>query len=358
MTIASLLAVLLISPQEPLLEKAWEVEFDQFVLGAPLVQETLAIAASRTGLIKAVIVETGAPGWEFQADAGPLTRMAIQRNQLFVPAGARSAMLDPVSGKVRKKNAFLAGRIVSGESRLYLSSGYSFDGASYLLTGSDDVACLDPLAAKELWKVNCSPKKVSSVVEGGGRVFLAGEDQIEAIDNRNGKRVGLAERANKGWPLHGLVVGQKLIYVQGGSKEVVCYDAKTLKELWTWEGRKRQDAGFIPPLLVGDKLILFPLPEVVCLDTKNGKDVWTLALEGTAEYSESPPAVRGKEVTVGMNGKVMSFDVAGKATWTFEGAKSENNPRAHQPVWAGDRLLYAVGTKLYCFKPRESPVTK
>ena len=209
-----------------------------------------------------------------------------------------------------------------------------------------------------MWKVNCSPKKISSVVEGGGRVFLTGEDQIEAIDYRTGKRVGLAERANKGWPLHGLVVGQKLIYVQGGAKEVVCYDAKSLKELWTWEGKKRFDAGFIPPLIVGDKLILFPLPEVACLDTKNGKDVWSLALEGPAEYSESPPAVREREVTVGVNGKLMSFDITGKATWKFEAAKSETNPRAHQPVWAGDRLLYSVGTKLYCFKPRESPVTK
>jgi outer membrane protein assembly factor BamB len=351
-------AAALIAMQDPAFEKAWEAEFEQFVLGAPVVQVTLAIAASRTGLIKAVNIDTGAPGWEFQADAGPVTRMAVQRNLLFVPAGGRSVILEAFSGKLRKKNAFLAGRIVQGEARLYLSSGYSFDGMSYLLTGSDDIACFDPLATKEAWKVNCSPKKVSSVVEGGGRVFLTGEDQIEAIDTRNGKRVGLAERANKGWPLHGLVLGQKLIYVQGGAKEAVCYDAKTLKELWTWEGKKRQDAGFIPPLLVGDKLIFFPLPEVVCLDIKNGKDVWALTLEGPAEYSESPPAVRGKEVTVGVNGKVMSFDVTGKATWTFEASKSETNPRAHQPVWAGDRLLYAVGTKLYCFKPRESPVTK
>ena len=58
------------------------------------------------------------------------------------------------------------------------------------------------------------------------------------------------------------------------------------------------------------------------------------------------------------HGKVMSFDVSGKAAWSFEGAKPEVNPRAHQPVWTGDRLLYSVGAKLYCFKPRESPVTK
>jgi len=352
-----LAAIFLLAPQEVLLEKAWEVEFDQIVLGAPVVYENLAIAAGRFGNVKAINLETGTPAWEVKNENGPLSRIAMQRNQLFVPVWNHSLIIDPVSGKVRKKGAFYAGRIVAGESRLYLTSGYSFD-AAYFLDASDVVACFDPLAVKESWKVNCNPKKVTSVVEGGGRVFLTGEDQIEAIDTRNGKRVGLAERANKGWPMHGLVVGQKLIYVQGGSKEAVCYDAKTLKELWTWGGKNRHDAGFIPPLLVGDKLILFPLPEVVCLDTKNGKDAWSLTLEGPAEYSDSPPALRDKEVTVGVNGKVMSFDVAGKATWTFEGAKSETNPRAHQPVWAGDRLLYAVGTKLYCFKPRESPVTK
>jgi outer membrane protein assembly factor BamB len=358
-TALSFVLAFLLAPQDPPLEKAWEVEFDYLVLGAPVIHENLAIAATRTGHFKAVNIATGTPAWELKTnEAGPVTRMAVQRNLLFAPE--RGLMIDPVTGKVRKKYAFFASRILPGESRLYLTLGHMFDGSVYQLMGSEEVACFDPLAAKELWKVHCGIKKVSSVVEGGGRVLLTGWDQIEAIDGRTGKRVGLAERATKGWPLHGLVVGQKLIFVQSGmkSKEVVCYDAKSLKELWTWEGKQRHDAGLIPPMLVGDKLILFPLPEVVCLDTKNGKDVWSLALEGPAEYSESPPALREKEVTVGVNGKLMSFDVTGKATWSFEGAKLETNPRAHQPVWTGDRLLYSVGAKLYCFKPPESPVTK
>jgi outer membrane protein assembly factor BamB len=105
------------------------------------------------------------------------------------------------------------------------------------------------------------------------------------------------------------------------------------------------------PILLPDRLILFPLPNVVALDLKTGKELWTVQVEGEAEYSTTPPAMRGTEICVGAKGVLSAIDsAAGKSTWILRTVMPDKVSFVPQPAWAGDRLLYAVGRKLMCFK--------
>jgi outer membrane protein assembly factor BamB len=193
---------------------------------------------------------------------------------------------------------------------------------------------------------------VTAAVEGGGRLYVSSQYNMYMLDARTGKVLGDAGRDDPkvpGVPYHALADKDRVIFL---SEKVMCYGAKNLKELWN-APMKSVLFNMIPPVMTADRLIVFALPEVVALDLKTGKELWTLKLEGDSQFCTTAPAVRGTEVCVGFNGKLFAFDaVEGKSTWTLDAGKPDPPVPVAQPVWAGDRLVYAVGRRLFCFKPK------
>jgi len=350
MSIAAFVAFLLLPPQDAPLEQAWVVEFDEIILGTPVVYGDLVIAASRKGKVAALNIAGGESAWSADARGDVVSTLALLKEKLFVPSGESSLTIDARTGKVLKDKAPGATRAIAGASRVYLLGGLEF-GGGYRLGFSRDIGAYEPPAAKALWRESPCPLGVSAAVEAGGRLYVSSQYQLFVLDARTGKELGKATREDPkvpGVPYHGVVDKDRVIFL---SEKVMCYTTKNLKEVWNAPVKGTFD--WIPPVLTSDRLMVFPLPEVVALDPKTGKEVWTLKLEGEPQFCTSPPAVRGTEVCVGINGKLFAFDaVEGKSTWTFDAGKPEPAVPVPQPVWAGDRLIYAVGRKLFCFKPK------
>jgi outer membrane protein assembly factor BamB len=351
--IPALLAIAFcLSPaQDPPPERAWAAELDEIVLGSPVVFQDLAIVVTRRGKVSAFKIDTGDPAWVGNADAGVICPPALFKNQLFLPAGPSSSILDPATGKRERASAQGGVRVIAGPSKLFLLAGFTFDGA-YFLGASKSVVCLDADTGKYLWTWETAAMEVGAVVEAGPRVYLAGPKQLLVLDARTGKEIKGSTTPTPGLAFHGLADRDHIIF-QAKADALACYDSKSLKELWRWSRRPECGPGSIPPTLLGDRLILALLPEVVGLESRTGTERWKRTLEGKPEFSQLPPAVRGKEICIGANGRLFALDsVSGKLQWTLEAAAVDPAHRAHQPVWARDRLLYACGKSLYCFKPK------
>jgi len=337
--------------QDAPIEEAWKVELDDLILGSPVVHQNLVIVASKGGTLKAFRMETGEPAWTGGADSAVICPPAIHNGRLYVPGGASTSILDPATGQKEKGNAPGAVRLIQGQTKLFLLGGIAFDG-SYILGPSKAVMCLEGDTGKYLWTWEGVAMEVGAVVEASGRVYLASHKQMLVLDAKSGKELKGPERSTPGLTFHGLADRDHIIF-QGWSAPLVCYDAKSTRELWRRSRKPESSSGIIPPALVQDRLVLALLPEIVGLESRSGGERWKLKVEAKAEFSHAPPAVRGREVCVGANGKLFGIDsVGGKVQWTLDAVKPDNSFHAHQPAWSGDRLLYACGKTLYCYKPR------
>jgi outer membrane protein assembly factor BamB len=348
--LTSLLALLFL--QQAPLESAWTAEVNDLILGSPVVHGNVVIVASKKGRIAAFRIDSGKPSWKLEMEEEVISSLALLKDDLYVPAGPKSAVLDPASGKIKKDKGPEAVRAIPGASKIYLLTGFKFE-ASYKMGFSSWVICLDPLTGQPAWKKDYRPLGVAAVVESGGKTYLAGPHQVYVLDSKTGRELDKATRTTAGSTFHGVADKDRVIFIQGTAEPVVCFHPKTLKELWSWKGKTEYGAGLIPPLLLQDRLIFFPLPVVVTLDPKTGNEGWKQKLEGPPEYSQAPPALRGREMCVGVNGKLFGLDhETGKVEWTLEAGRPDPERHAPQPVWAGDRLLYACGRNLFCFKAK------
>ena len=337
--------------QDPPLDRAWKADLNDIILGTPAIHESLVIVASKKGRVAAFRIDTGKPEWTTEAKESVISNLVLLKDDLYVPAGAESVVMDPLSGKIKKVRCPEAFRAVPGGSKIYLLGGLKFETA-YNLDSSTMVICLDPLTGKGAWKKDFGPLGIGSLVESGGRNYLAGQYQVYVQDAKTGQVLGQADRTTPGVAFHG-VAGKDRVVFLGINGAAACYDLKKLKELWSWKFKPDSGLGIISPLIMGDKVILFLLPNVVTLDLKTGKEGWKQKVDGATEFSQHPPAVRGKEVWVGANGKLFAIDhETGKVEWTMEVVKWDGASPTPQPAWSGDRLLYACGKTLHCLKAR------
>lgn len=350
MSTAALLALLLTAPQDSPFQQAWSAELDEIILGTPVVHGDLVMVASLKGKVAAFKIDGGEPAWSADAQGKVVSGMALLKDKLFVPAGDASIVLDAKTGKVLRAKASKASRVIAGASRVYLLASLEYE-TGYYLKFSDDIAGYEPAAGKTLWREAPCRLGVTAAVESGSFLYVASQYHLYVLDAKTGKELGMATREKPrtpGVPYHGVADKDRVIFL---SEKVMCYNPKNFKELWN--APVKGELNRIPPLLSSDRIIVFPLPEVAALDLKTGKELWTLKIEGAAHFCTSPPAVRGTEVCVGFNGKVFAIDTAaGKSTWTLDAGSPEPSVPVPQPAWAGDRLLYAVGRKLFCFKPK------
>ena len=349
----ALLAVAIcLSPlQDPPLKQVWKVEMDDLILGSPVVHRDQTFVASRRGKVGAFNTETGASGWTGSADAGVISTPAALKDGLFIPTGLSGSILNFGTGKRRPGSIGRAVRVHRGESRLYLLGGIDFDG-TYQLGSTDFVNCLDVETGRLSWKSDWGVAPVGAIAESGGKLYLAGLETVFILDAKTGKEAGSWNHPATQKMLHGVTDRDRVIF-QGDWEPATCYEVKERKELWRWSRGPESGQGVIPPVVVQGLVILSMLPEVVGLDSKSGAERWKQKLEAKAEFSQLPPAVRGKEVCIGANGKLFALDhQTGKVQWTLEVVKPDESFLAHQPVWSGDRLLYACGKTLYCYKPK------
>jgi len=345
------LGICLSPPQDPPLDRAWKADLNEIILGTPAIYESLVIVASKNGRVSAFRIDNGKPEWTTEAKESVISNLVVVKDGLYVPAGAESAVFDPLSGKIKKVRCPEASRAIPGASKVYLLGGLKFD-AGYKLDSSIPVICLDPSTGKPAWKKDFGPLGIGALVESGGRILLAGQYKVYLQDSNTGQVLGQGDRTTSGVSFHG-VAGKDRVVFQGINGAVACYDARKLKELWSWKMNPESGLGIIPPLIIGDRVILFLLPDVVSLDLKTGGEGWKQKLDGTAQFSQLPPAVRGKEVWVGANGKLFGIGhETGKVESMMEVAKTDGTFPAPQPVWSGDYLLYACGKTLHCLKAR------
>ena len=341
--------VIALQIQDPPLQQAWTVDFEDFILGTPVGHGDLVFAASKNGKVRAFKAETGEPAWWFDSKVPVLSNLVVFKERLFVPGLTRSTLLDPKTGKELREDLPGASRVVAGASRLYLLESLMWANDVMHIGSSRTVTALDPATGKSTWRREFPHPGASTVVELGGRLYLPGDRLLLALEAGTGKQVGEAHKFEVKGACHGAADKDRLFLAPQGPKGVVCFNRTTLKELWSCPVDGYFSA--IPPILQPDRLIVFPLPYIVAIDLKTGKELWTAQVEGKPDYSSTPPAMRGSEICVGSKGVLCAIDsAAGKATWTLRTVMPDGVSFVPQPAWAGDRLLHAVGHRLTCFK--------
>jgi outer membrane protein assembly factor BamB len=344
-----LLLFLAILPQDPPIQQAWVVEFDDAILGAPSRHGDLVFAASKDGKVSAFRIDTGEPAWSFDAKGVVVSNLVVLKDRLFVPAKPNAAVLDPRTGKVVKDKIPNASRAIAGASRLYLLDSLAYISDQLHLNISATVAAYDPVWGTIVWEEKFRPG-VTTAIESGGRLYVCGTDYVQSLDAGTGKKLGEAQHPHMGNALHGLADRNQVLFFTSVPWSVRSFDPKTLKE--KWKNTDKRHVRDIPSILVADGILLFSLPDVVALDPKTGKELWTVKIEGEPyQFSSTPPAVRGTEVCVGSRSVLYAIDAAaGKATWSMGTGGLDWKGTVSQPVWIGDRLLYSVGRRLLCFK--------
>jgi outer membrane protein assembly factor BamB len=127
---------------------------------------------------------------------------------------------------------------------------------------------------------------------------------------------------------------------------VLAFNLKTKKQMWTYENPQRQFPFYSSAALVDGKVIVGGRDKIVhCLNAATGKQNWEFA---TRSRVESSPAVVEGRVYVGSNdGKFYVLDEAtGAKLWEFEAGA----PLSASPAIAQGRIV--IGSqdgKLYCF---------
>lgn len=241
-------------------------------------------------------------------------------------------------------------------------------GKLYVFTrvgGDEVIRCLDAATGKEVWQQKSAAAPVrgaasrhpgprsSPTVAEGKVVTLGVEGVLICYDAKSGKQLwrhddykgAIPRFSTSSSPI--VVDGLCIAQLGGSSGVIVAYDLATGKEKWKWTGSGPAYASPVLATLGGKKMIITPTDgNLVALDVATGSALWQMSYS-QGRYNAATPMIDGDTMVIagprsGMTAEKLALQ-DGKMTVQELWKNTDNSVQFNTPVLK-DGLLYGLSS--------------